>query len=839
MRTPGSTVWWRREWLPVAGLAALGCLFLWELVSLSGVSVARDMQMFFIGQKHLLWAALHRGEIPLWSPYYGTGAPFLANFQSGVLYPPHWLFAVLPFFAAFNGLVVLHFVLGGVFTYLLARRIALDVVPSLVTAVVFLLGGYFCSLLNLVNALQAAAWAPLLAYALLRHAEFRTALSLALLVAVALVSLLAGEPQTFLMASLVAGTLLLVRWPDLPAEARRSLPLLSSLAVGGLVLVGLAMVQILPTLEMIGESSRGGGLAYEEASFYSLEPLRLVHLILPADYRDPVYRFGMRSVIGRSGPWLFSIYLGASWLFLCWFAARGRRRREVVLWAGFFGLGLLLALGDHTPVYPWLFEQLPGVSAFRFPEKYFFFSGFAAAMLAGYGVQALWERPERRRIDGAVALAWLAALTAGRLAWASGRQALERFAAASFPNPMMLEDFDYAYGVWTAHFDKLIVLTVLTGGLLWAFRRGTLDRRLFAGLLLAVVTFDLASAHRHMNAVVEPEFYTTRPLIHDYVPLEEVRSTYRYRASPFDENVGAVKVVMGVPVEAQKWMWQQTVQPNTGQPWRVLSHDNWDAFKLRRTADERAFFAILPDWERRWRLLRLNSVRYAFSVNSLDHERYAREIPMDSLPGHLYELHDPLPRVYVVPRGDFVEGEVDAINAVLDEGFDPTLRVTLMRIAAVEPAASRPELAESPEPAEGPGPAAGPGLAAEPGFPGGYARILEERGGTVRIAVQAPAPGYLVLTDSYYPGWSARVDGEEREIFLANYFFRAVRVRPGDEEVVFRYRSRPFERGARVSLVTLLIAILGLGVSAWRRRGRRRGRPSGAPPADEGLAPPA
>ncbi len=105
----------------------------------------------------------------------------------------------------------------------------------------------------------------------------------------------------------------------------------------------------------------------------------------------------------------------------------------------------------------------------------------------------------------------------------------------------------------------------------------------------------------------------------------------------------------------------------------------------------------------------------------------------------------------------------------------------------------------------------------------------------VRIAVQAPAPGYLVLTDSYYPGWSARVDGEEREIFLANYFFRAVRVWPGDEEVVFEYRSRPFERGARVSVATLLIAILGLGVSAWRRRSGRR---SGAPPAGEGPASP-
>ena len=56
-----------RDALAAAGVALLGGLFLWELVLMVGVPVARDMQLFFIPQKHLLWEALQAGKLPLWA----------------------------------------------------------------------------------------------------------------------------------------------------------------------------------------------------------------------------------------------------------------------------------------------------------------------------------------------------------------------------------------------------------------------------------------------------------------------------------------------------------------------------------------------------------------------------------------------------------------------------------------------------------------------------------------------------------------------------------------------------------------------------------------------------
>ena len=92
----------------------------------------------------------------------------------------------------------------------------------------------------------------------------------------------------------------------------------------------------------------------------------------------------------------------------------------------------------------------------------------------------------------------------------------------------------------------------------------------------------------------------------------------------------------------------------------------------------------------------------------------------------------------------------------------------------------------------------------------------------MRVAVSPSAPGYLILTDAFYPGWTARVDGQERPILLANYFYRAVAVEPGEREVVFAYRSRPLEIGRRISAATLLATAVGFGVVGIAGRRRRR-----------------
>ena len=807
----GGSAW---RW-PIVALAAFGAVYIWEILTLTGIPVARDMQMFFVPQKHLLWEALQDGRIPLWTPFIGNGSPFLANLQSGVFYPPHWLYAILPYFTAFNLLLVIHFLLGGGFALLLCRRLGLSPVAAYVAAATWMFGGYFASLLNLVNALQGAAWAPGLSWAALRWLDGGGRRAFALLIGICALAILAGEPQSFIFASFAAltvGTLHLTR----AGPSARDLRALGGQGVLAVIVVcGLVMIQVLPTLELLSESSREGGLTYGEAAAFDLVPIRLIHLLVPTDYRDPEYTFGVRSIIGRGDPWLFSVYVGALSPLLIRLALRNRRwRREAAAWSVIAGLAILVALGDHTPVFPWLFEHVPGFGSFRFPEKYFFAVAFAAMLLSGWGMESLLA-DEPGRGDRTFAAGYFGVALVGLIGFLAAREPIRRF-AVQFGNDRMMEDFGFAYGVWAQNIGKLVFLIGLFLVLVRLFRSGHLSRAVFGPLVALLVTADLMVAHRDLNPVVAREFYETEPTLFEHVPIEEVRRDYRLRVSRFDSVAGTIPVIRGVPLEAQKWLWQQLAAPNVGQYWGVLEQDAWDAIKLRRIRDELDIQRVIPDEARRWSLLRLQSVRYVHSILDVDPAGVARRIPLGTLPGHLFELEEPLPRAYVVPESRRLPHRDSVINAVLAPDFDPR------HIVVIEDSGAAASIDAPPEPAE---PLAARSVA---GFPG--AAITESMDEEVRIRLDPGVSGHLVLTDNYYPGWVAEVDGEPRPIELANFFFRGVEIRSGDREVVFSYRSVPFERGRLVSLMTLALASLGFLLLEIRAARSARTPPRTIPP---------
>ena len=104
------------------------------------------------------------------------------------------------------------------------------------------------------------------------------------------------------------------------------------------------------------------------------------------------------------------------------------------------------------------------------------------------------------------------------------------------------------------------------------------------------------------------------------------------------------------------------------------------------------------------------------------------------------------------------------------------------------------------------------------------------------LGVVARAPAYLVLDDTYYPGWKATVDGHTATIRPANEAFRAVAVGPGKHVVSFSYS--PWWLGvAKVLVVLALIALVGgLGTITVRRRRRGGSGPVPTQPAPDGVA---
>jgi hypothetical protein len=154
----------------------------------------------------------------------------------------------------------------------------------------------------------------------------------------------------------------------------------------------------------------------------------------------------------------------------------------------------------------------------------------------------------------------------------------------------------------------------------------------------------------------------------------------------------------------------------------------------------------------------------------------------------IYKNLGVLPRAFVVHQAEVIPDDDQAIVRMRDPDFDPARTIIL---------------------ADG-----------EPLVGEGYAtaRIIQYAPEAIVVDVSSDAPGYLLLTDTFYPGWRATVDGVPAEILRANVAFRALRLEPGAHRVEFRYQPALVRWGALISAGALLLWLGGLVWALWRRK---------------------
>jgi hypothetical protein len=162
----------------------------------------------------------------------------------------------------------------------------------------------------------------------------------------------------------------------------------------------------------------------------------------------------------------------------------------------------------------------------------------------------------------------------------------------------------------------------------------------------------------------------------------------------------------------------------------------------------------------------------------------------------LFDWGPAFPRVSVVPQATTVPDVRRQIDGLFGPSFDPTQTVML-----TSPALQ---------------------VFGRPGEPvAAGARVLDERANDLTVGASVPdGGGYLLVLDSFAPGWSVTVDGTGATVLRANALFRAVRLAPGSHLVVFRYRPLSFLMGAGVSVASGLV-MLALWLVGRRKVARR------------------
>lgn len=148
-------------------------LFFYDLIGERYILTERDLGPYFIPPRFFWVESIKHGDFPLWNPLQFTGHPFLANPQHAMLYPLNSLFFLFPFDIAFNIIIILHFFLGGLFTYFFLRDLKVSLTGSLISGLIFMLSGYLLSVHSLLTILLSVIWTPLVMIFFRRSIESR------------------------------------------------------------------------------------------------------------------------------------------------------------------------------------------------------------------------------------------------------------------------------------------------------------------------------------------------------------------------------------------------------------------------------------------------------------------------------------------------------------------------------------------------------------------------------------------------------------------------------------------------------------------------------------------
>ncbi len=783
----------RRPWIPdllALVLLALGTgSFFWQILFAGAWMPAGggDLAALLYPTYYFAAQSLKSGAIPLWNPYMWGGAPFAADIQASLLYPVNLIYFTLAPEITYRGVMLLsvfHFWLAGAGMFLCLRKLlpASGFLAPLFGALAFMFSDYFIVHFGNLNLIAQAAWLPFVFLFYHRSlTERRPGLAVWAGICFAIAAT-AGHIQPLLFIALGLTWDLLyhlglhlkdwrVRSVQVSREERGSAKdllrgfrePLAAFAITLLIGLGLAALVLVPASEMTAYTSRAN-YNYAQASAYSLAPAQLIGLLVPSFFgRDPANYWGVwdRVEVGYAGVLTLLLALFALLARAAGPAVSSRNqetRAEAYRFASLAALSLLLAMGGYTVLHGWFYWLVPGLGSLRAPVRFVFLMNFALAVLAAMGLDTLMRAPgewTRHALDRILRVA----------PWGVGAVMLFAIPLAFYAVITGQDKDPVIFARTSAAANGLVFfagLLVAGMGLLYVRQRGVLRPAMVGALAVCLLFFDLASLGSGVDVGYDDP---TRTFDHPAI--------IRFLKSDPD--------LFRIDSRTDVWhLWQ----PNTS-----LLNGIFDVGGLINPLS-------LADYDRYWDAIPSRSSPHYDFLNAkyviaskdvtLDWEKFVPVFDADPVL-NVYLNQSALPRALIVHRAIAAPDREAAWVALQATDFDPRTTVVV----------------EGGEP-----------LDVVPSSP---ARVrfdtlsLNE----IRLDVEVSTDAYLVLSEVWYPGWRASVDGEPTSVLRANYAFRAVRLVPGQHQVHLTFVPRSWRLGLLISGLTLL-TLVGWGV--WRLR---------------------
>jgi hypothetical protein len=766
--------------------------------------------------RHFAEESFKSGQgIPQWSPYLQGGLPYISAMHGDIFYPTFLLRLLLGTAEGITWSFIIHLFLCGLFTWLFLRSWRMSFSASVIGGLAYMLSGSIAGYASPGHdgKLYVSTLLPLALFLLTRGIRDGRAWAWGAFAGTIGLAVLSPHPQLLQYMLLISGSFALYLAFATHQDVGKLPTALGvrrlAYAAGGVVLgLLIGAIQFIPSFSYAPWSPRSGGHDWETATSFSFPIEETINAYLPQ------FSGILDNYWGQNNIHFHSDYFGVVVLMLMGAAfGAGMHKSFKRFWIGAAIVSLIWAWGGNTPLYH-VIMLVPYTKYLRAPSTMIYVTAFSVAVLAAIGTERLLRGYLSRKYAPTWAIA--AALFAGFLSIggydmlvgiamgfigmayepAIRDQALQYF---GFEQRADANRTSAILGAW-----RSFVFVALAAGLIWAW----LERRV-----------SLKAAGIGLAAVLAVDLWTIERMYWQWMPpaLQTFAS---------DAAIDSIKADIARTGPGRTML---IPPPRTGDPYfrkrALMNHllrtpegeqgNELDIYRRMMQLDSGNVWLRPEFW-------RHENVRYLYT--ELDPASLSQATAQMQLPpftriagparnanGSMvfaYRLGMPNPYAWVASGAVRAEPQ-QVLPTVLDPRFDPT-------VAAIVDT----------------------GSTIQGGAPTGLsplrnsATVTSYQPGRVSIQLAAPAAAgnILVLSENFYPGWSATSGSTSLPVARVNYNLIGVALAPGTQRVELGFADAAYARGKPVTFVAATVAILLLiaGVVADRRRSAPQPVPAAA-----------
>ncbi len=586
-----------------------------------------------------------------------------------------------------------------------------------------------------------------------------------------------------------------------------------SLLIISILFLFLSAIQLFPFLELFHHSIRGNGITYPGATTWSFAPRDILLFFLPDAYG---YFLDMKRY-WTVQCWFKTLYTGGlpfilSLIFFITPSPRLFQHRESAERGGFWKdrklffilmlFSIFLSLGRYNSLYPFVFKYIPFFNGIRYPVKFLYIFILVLSITAGLGFQRLIELSKERGVKRFKNLLIIFSLTSGfiLLFLVLGHKEIE--------HSLKLREIDYPqFNLLTVNLYNAKRFFFYLALFFLLIRVGH-EVKWKGWVKILLVFFLIADLFGNMGYFGKEK---TEVFFRKSKSLEAISSDKgNFRLFSTEKTISMDTTIL-IDNPSSLNLLKEKNLPSMNQLYPL--HDIWgnDVIRVKRTDDLYKSFITTPSISAT-HLIDLYGVKYITSVTPLEGNNqfeliYAR---LEGLQGKrkdllkentikLYKNRSPILRGWLVKDFKVMDSEA-VLSRITSKDFNPDKEVLLEEEPRWEEQSLTPARAKE-----------------SIGLPKSSVEFISETNNRLLLTVEAQEKAFLVLNDTYFPGWQAFVDGKRTKIYRADYTFRAIPLNAGTHRLEFVYDPMSFKLGAGVTLLGIL-GCIGMGWVARRKR---------------------